>query len=99
MKNCPDCKAPLRDDAIQCACGWSFKDSPPPINCAFEGCGYHAVAKVKAPTGWANLCSVHYKNHFHAIAVKNCKSMGLNSTGDCRRWFKENGLKLKRFAA
>jgi hypothetical protein len=96
---CPDCSALLRDNAIQCACGWSFKETPPPTPCAHEGCGFHAIAKVKTVTGWAAFCSKHYQNHFHVIAVKNCKSMGLGSTGDCRRWFKENGLKLKRFVA
>ena len=97
--NCPDCKAYLRADALRCGCGWTARDNVPPIECAHHGCGYHANVRVQTKTGWATLCAVHYKDHFHEQAIKSCKEKGLNSVADCKKWLRENKLQFKRLFA
>src|SRR3990167_5430647 len=91
---CPDCKSPLATNAKYCGCGWKLygdRNTPPPrTNCAHDGCGFHAMAKIKTPTGYANLCSVHYAKFFQDQAEKKCVELGLLTTAQCREWVKKN---------
>lgn len=65
--------------------------SVPLIDCAHQGCGSHAIARVRAPTGWANLCLYHYEHQLDGEAREYCLAHGLNTTekkiAHCRELF------------
>jgi hypothetical protein len=69
---------------------------PQHIDCAFAGCSTSAVLREKTSTGWANLCGHHAITVRTRAAEEFCKSLGLNTVEEKRKWLKSNKLTMKR---
>lgn len=67
------------------------------VACAYEGCRYDAIARVKRPTGWANVCYVHYVHVAQVQADDFCQIHGLDTPQKCREFLKGKKL-FKTFA-
>lgn len=70
----------------------------PPAQCAHIDCGYHAMAKVRTKTGYANFCVVHYRKFYQDRAEESCVRLGLLTEGQCREWLRNNKFRPKTFA-
>jgi hypothetical protein len=78
---CPQCGVDLPEDSSACACGWrrrpAAKSHHKLVPCAHEGCPTEALIRIQTPTGWANLCRVHYEQHWSTQALAWCVKMHL----------------------
>ena len=70
----------------------------PAPQCAYDGCGFSSYVRIKTKTGWANLCPLHYDQHFKRQADETCKRLGLKTPAEMREWVKKNNKGLKRFS-
>lgn len=52
------------------------------VQCAYEGCNDSSMVKIKAATGWANMCMRHYDAHFAQQAAKNLRKWGMERFED-----------------
>ena len=93
MKSCPRCDAELPDIATGCRCGWRDRKSAQettskPVQCAHENCTTPSLVYIKTATGMANLCPMHYGDHYTRKANETCKSLNLHTTEQRREWAK-----------
>lgn len=96
---CPKCGDALGTKATYCGCGWkkgisqdgklAYPNEQPRVPCCYEGCFISATVKIKTPLGWANLCDMHYPEHFRKEANKTCERLGLDTPAKQRRWVKD----------
>jgi len=82
FKTCPRCDTDLPSDATSCPCGWKSRVEPKTqqrelVPCAHMDCPTPAIANVKTPTGWANLCKDHLLQRHNEEARKWCHDRGL----------------------
>ena len=68
----------------------------PPLECAYAGCARNALVHVQMPTGWANVCAVHYDRIHLERCHETCRKLGLETVEQKRDWVRRNPLKLKR---
>lgn len=59
----------------------SYEIKPLPyIPCAYSGCPTGAIVKVRARTGWAQLCEYHYGQDNLEESKAYCRKHGLDTT-------------------
>lgn len=56
------------------------------VSCAYDLCALPALACMRKPTGWANVCRMHYDFEAEREGELFCDAQGLKSTADKRAW-------------
>ena len=97
---CPDCKNEIKNSNY-CGCGWRKPSPPVPyaererVKCCYDVCNRSAVLKVRTPTGWANLCMIHYDEHHQRQADETCRALGLQTVQQKREWVRRKMRELR----
>lgn len=91
MADCPKCKSEI-GNSTYCGCGWRGRKQVAEssdelhanafVDCAHMDCRLPAMCKIQTKTGWANLCTKHYDQHYSDEAHASLDKYGLAKLPD-----------------
>lgn len=102
---CPRCQNPIPDNSESCRCGWKERIQrqvttaydQPRTDCGYDGCNTEAFCKVKAKTGWLNVCDRHYRQYHHDKAEAHCANLGLDTQAQRRQWLQDHWPAMRAY--